>query len=148
MNIRPYVVSDQNEIIHLFRLNTPTYFSPDEERDLLKYLERYSANYYVVYDDSTLAGCGGINISKDGKTGMISWDIFHPQYQGKGWGTQLLNYRLQKLAKIKNIEKIIVRTSQLAHNFYEKNGFALVETVQDYWAPGFALYLMEYTHPI
>jgi hypothetical protein len=64
MNIRPYISTDQNAIIQLFKLNTPTYFSPDEERDLLEYLERYSANYYVIEDDSNIAGCGGINISE------------------------------------------------------------------------------------
>ena len=115
---------------------------------MLEYLERYSANYYVIEDDSTIAGCGGINISEDGKTGTISWDIFHPQHQRKGWGTKLLKYRLQKLAENKKIEKIIVRTSQLTFSFYEKNGFVLVETVTDYWAPGFDLYRMEYVHKI
>jgi len=145
MHIRPYVLSDKNEIIQLFRLNTPTYFSPDEEVELLNYLKHYSANYFVIEDGSSITGCGGINISEDGKAGMISWDIFHPQQQRKGLGTLLLNYRLQKLKENSALEKISVRTSQLVHRFYEKNGFILLETVKDYWAPGFDMYYMEYT---
>jgi ribosomal protein S18 acetylase RimI-like enzyme len=43
-----------------------------------------------------------------------------------------------------NITTIMVRTSQLAYKFYEKNGFILKEIEKDYWAKGFDLYSMTY----
>ena len=82
---------------------------------------------------------------RDSKTtGKISWDILHPEYQGKSLGSQLLKHRIGKLKSIDSIQKIIVRTSQLAYKFYEKQGFVLNEIKKDYWAKGFDMYSMEY----
>ena len=47
---------------------------------------------------------------------------------------------------MEKIEKIIVRTSQHTHLFYEKQGFVLRETIANYWSEGFDLYFMEYTN--
>jgi len=59
-------------------------------------------------------------------------------------GTKLLNYRIDKLNSFESIQKITVRTSQVAYKFYEKQGFKLFEIKKDYWAEGFDLYNMEY----
>ena len=59
-------------------------------------------------------------------------------------GTKLLKYRIDKLNSIDEIQKITVRTSQVAYLFYEKQGFELFEIIKDYWAPGFDMYNMEY----
>lgn len=91
-----------------------------------------------------LVGCGGINFSDNRMTGKISWDILHPEYQGKSLGTYLLEYRIKKLKSIDSVQRITVRTSQLAYKFYEKRGFELLEVKKDYWARGFDMYRMEY----
>ena len=142
--IREYVDPDENEIIHLLRLNTPEFFAVDEEEDLKKYLETERELYYVLLCDNKIVGCGGINFA-DGKTrGKISWDIFHPDYQGKALGTKLLKHRIDKLKSIKTIQKITVRTSQVAYKFYEKQGFELFEINKGFWADGFDMYNMVY----
>ena len=73
----------------------------------------------------------------------ISWDIIHPDYQGKSLGRKLLMYRIEVLS-YSGIKKIIVRTSQLAYKFYEKQGFTLNEIKRNYWADGFDMYSMQY----
>ena len=40
------------------------------------------------------------------------------------------------------VKTIIVRTSQLAYQFYGKVGFELEKVEKDFWAAGFDLYLM------
>ena len=70
--------------------------------------------------------------------------MVHPKYQGQSLGTQLLKYRIEKLKSIDSVRKITVRTSQLAYKFYERQGFTLKETKEDYWAKGFDMYSMEY----
>lgn len=142
--IRSYQNTDRQSIIDLFLLNTPTYFSEEEEVDLHRYLDEEIDEYFVVQIDGEIVGCGGINFSDNQSKGVISWDILHPDFQGKGIGSQLLQFRIERIIKHHHIPKIIVRTSQHVYRFYEKNGFELKEATPDYWAPGFDLYYMEY----
>lgn len=145
--IREYEQTDKEAVMNLIRLNTPEYFAPAEEVDLSDYLENERELYYVLLFDGKIVGCGGINFANDGKIGKLSWDIFHPDYQGKSLGSQLLKYRMDKLKSIDGIQKITVRTSQVAYKFYEKQGFELTEIKKDYWAKGFDMYRMEYKDP-
>lgn len=143
MIIRKHADSDRTRIIELLRLNTPDYFSPNEEKDLIDYLDNHANNYYVVEVDTIIVGCGGFNLSEDGKTGKISWDIFDPQSQGKGYGSALTKFRIRKMKEIDSIKTISVRTSQLVYPFYEKFGLEIREIVKDYWDKGFDLYRLD-----
>jgi N-acetylglutamate synthase-like GNAT family acetyltransferase len=143
MTIRPYSPSDNESIITLLRLNTPEYFAPEEEADLRDYFVNHIDRYFVVEDSGNIIGCGGINFSEDRKKAVLSWDIIHPNYQGKGVGRFLTQHRLDTINQMDGIENISVRTSQLVYKFYEKFGFELKETVKDFWAEGIDMYRME-----
>lgn len=142
--IREYRTTDKESLLELIRLNTPRYFAAEEELSFGKYLDEEVELYYVLLVDGKIAGCGGINFADGKTTGKISWDIIHPDYQGKSLGKRLLRFRIDKLGSISGIRKITVRTSQLVYKFYEKQGFVLLETQKDYWAQGLDLYKMEY----
>lgn len=144
ITIREYEPGDKETVMNLIRLNTPGYFAPEEETDLRNYLDYERELYYVLLWNGRIAGCGGINFADGKTTGKISWDILHPEYQRRSLGTQLLLYRINKLKSIGNIQKIIVRTSQLVYKFYEKHGFELQEIRKDYWAKGIDMYYMVY----
>lgn len=144
--IREYKRRDKADVINLIRLNTPRYFAADEEDDLRYYLDNERELYFVLIFEGRTVGCGGINLDDNDTIGKISWDIFHPDFQRKSLGTQLLNYRIEKLRSIESIQKISVRTSQAAFKFYQKRGFELKEIVKDYWAKGYDLYNMEYKY--
>lgn len=143
MIIRKHIDSDRKRIMELLKLNTPKYFSPEEEEDLIDYLDNHADNYYVIEDDNVIVGCGGFNLSEDGETGKISWDIFDPQRQGKGYGSALTKLRIQRIREIEGVKIVSVRTSQLVYPFYEKFGLELREVVKDYWAEGFDLYRLD-----
>ena len=143
MKIRPYTPADNESIINLLRLNTPKYFAPEEEADLKHYLSNEIDFYFVAEENNKIIGCGGINIVDNGKTARISWDIIHPEYQGKGIGGELTQYRIDRIKEIPGIEAIVVRTSQLVYPFYQKFGFEVKEVVKDYWAEGIDMYVME-----
>lgn len=142
MEIRPFQKNDIDQLLRLLRLNTPEYFSPNEQEDFIYYLNFESENYFVLSDGKEIVGCGGYNFWDEGKTARISWDILHPNHQGKGYGSHILEFRLNKIRQIKSVENIVVRTSQLVYRFYEKFGFQTVEIVKDYWDEGFDLYYM------
>lgn len=138
--IRPYQSADKAEVIKLLRLNTPQYFDPTEEKDYEHYLENELESYFVAEMDDRLIGAGGINYFREEKTARISWDLIHPDYQGRGIGLRLLKHRIEVISQEPDIERIMVRTTQLVFPFYEKAGFLLEKTVKDFWAPGFDLY--------
>lgn len=142
--IKEYVPTDKKTVMNLIKLNTPTFFAEEESDDLSKYLDTEIELYYVLIFGEKIVGCGGINFAENRTIGKISWDIIHPDYQGKSLGTKLLKYRIDILKACPNVRKITVRTSQLAYKFYEKQGFVLNEIKQNYWADGFDMYAMQY----
>lgn len=140
--IRPYAPEDREAILTLLRLNTPAFFAPEEEADFVRYLEEDAELYHVVEEDNRIVACGGMNLFDNG-TARISWDMVHPDAQGKGVGSRLTEFRIARLKETGGVERIVVRTSQLAYRFYARFGFEVKEIVTDYWAEGFDLYYME-----
>lgn len=143
MKIRQFSNADREQVLLLLRLNTPEYFSPDEQKDLIYYFDFHADNYYVAESDGVIIGSAGFNLSDDQKTAHLSWDIVHPDAQGKGLGSELTIFRIQRIKEIGSVQTLAVRTSQLAYKFYEKFGLILRETAKDYWAEGFDLYQMD-----
>lgn len=142
--IRKYKEKDKTELISLLRLNTPKFFAPSEEKDFIDYLDGHAENYFVIEESNKIIGAGGFNYGFDnGATTRISWDMIHPEKQGKGIGTKLTNFRIDEIKKNSHIHKIVVRTTQLVYEFYEKIGFQLERVEKDYWAVGFDLYEMK-----
>lgn len=144
IRIRKYHISDKPELMEILQMNTPQYFAKTEIKDFDHYLDSAIEQYFVIEINDKIVGSGGINFEKASKTGKLSWDIINPNFQGKGLGTDLLKHRITLLQSMPDVEKITVRTSQFAFQFYEKNGFVLEETQKDFWAKGFDMYKMIY----
>ena len=143
MIIRKYQPTDKQSVLELLRLNTPHFFSPNEEKDLILYLDHHAGNSYVVEMDDIIVGIGGFNLTDDGATARLSWDIFHPQTRRMGLGTTLTNFRIQRIMEIPGVMTLSVRTSQFAYKFYERFGMEIREIVKDYWDVGFDLYRLD-----
>jgi ribosomal-protein-alanine N-acetyltransferase len=141
--IRRYHPDDRNILISILRLNTPKYFDPAEEKDFEDYLDNHLEHYYVMESNGKVIGCGGVNFSTDRTIGILSWDMFHPSEQGKGLGAELTRFRIEEIKNESTINRIAVRTSQLATGFYARFGFQLKSMTKDYWGAGLDLYEME-----
>ena len=144
LEIRTYTKDDKEKLLNIISLNVPEYFAESEIEDYNLYLEHEVEDYFVVVEEGEMVGAGGINYKLHEGTAYISWDVIHPAYQNKGIGRNLLNYRISLISDNRNINKTIVRTSQLVYRFYEKNGFVLKEIHHDYWAKGYDMYYMIY----
>lgn len=144
LTIREYKAADKDNVIAILKLNVPAYFAESEIKDLEDYLENNLEKYFVAVIENQIIGAGGINFEDNGKTAKISWDFIAPKFRGKGLGQSLLKYRIDLVKSIDNSITIMVRTSQLAYKFYEKNGFILKGIENDYWAKGFDLFNMTY----
>lgn len=141
--IRTYQSTDQIALLHLLQLNIPTYFHPSEQKDFEVYLTELREDYFVVEQEGCIIGSGGINYFREEHIARISWDVLHPDWQGKGIGSQLLKHRLSHIQQQSDIQEVIVRTSQLAYLFYEKFGFQLIKKTPNFWAKDFDLYEMK-----
>lgn len=144
ISIRSYEAQDKKRLLAILGLLVPTHFAAEEIADLDQYLDQEIELYFVAELHGRVVAAAGINFDKKAGIGKLSWDFVHPEEQGKGIGKKMLLHRLEILKSMGDIHIISVRTSQLAFQFYEKNGFEIVEIREDYWAPGFDMYKMIY----
>jgi [ribosomal protein S18]-alanine N-acetyltransferase len=145
--IRPYTFADKPALLALLQLNVPRYFHASEANDFAEYLDRHLESYFVVEENGEIIGAAGINYFPEDTLARFSWDMVHPDFQGKGIGTKLTRYRIAQIRNTPGISCIVVRTTQLVHPFYRKLGFVLEKTEKDFWAPGFDLYQMRMELP-
>lgn len=145
IHIRNYLPSDKENVMAVFDSNCPAYFAPEERVLLENYLDHELEIYAVIESDDRIIGNGGVNteITEEGRNGIISWGMIHPDFHGMKIGSKLLEWRIEQLKQLPDLQKIIVRTSQLVAPFYAKHGFELKLQKKDFWAKGFDLYQME-----
>lgn len=143
-NIRKYTKEDKEEVLNLIRPLVPEYFAEEEIKDFEHYLIHEIEDYFVYQTEDKIIAAGGINYNLKNVTAIISWDMVHIDYLGKGIGRKLVEYRIEFIKKKKNIHRIVVNTSQHTFGFYEKFGFSTSKIKKDFWAEGFDLYQMEF----
>ncbi|MCC6412496.1 MAG: GNAT family N-acetyltransferase [Saprospiraceae bacterium] len=141
--IRPYNPSDHDALLDVLKRNVPANFAPEEVGDFEQYLVLHGDHYQVFEHDGKVVGGSGYNVLPETKEGRISWIFFDPEYAGKGLGKQLTYHVLGILKDEPEVDKLVVRTSQMASPFFEKFGFKLTDVQKDYWAEGIDLYYME-----
>lgn len=141
--IRPFKISDKKQLVEIFTLNTPNFFAPEEVNDFEDYLEQQSDTYFTIEYQNKIVGGIGCYVKESDKSGRITWIFFHPNSSGHGLGTQAVEHCLTILKLDPRVEKLVVTTSQLAYNFFDKFGYDLVKTEKDHWGKGLDLYLME-----
>ncbi|GHE30887.1 GNAT family N-acetyltransferase [Sphingobacterium griseoflavum] len=144
ISIRPYAPQDKTPLLEILRLLVPTYFAEEEIADFDHYLDLETELYFVAELHGKIVAAAGINFHEANKIAKLSWDFVHPAQHGKGFGTKMLQHRMDIIRCMTHIDAISVRTSQLAFQFYKKNGFELIDIQNDYWAPGFDMYKMIY----
>ncbi len=141
--IRPYTDHDKKELLRIFQLNIPHYFDQKEIVHFEDYLTKLPNTYLIIEYHGKIAGCAGYLVNEEDRSGRINWIFFHPDFHGLGLGRQLSLYCIHCLKAQADIDKLVVGTSQLVYRFFEKLGYTLLYTEENYWAPGLHLYLME-----
>lgn len=139
--IRAYNQEDFEQLIRLIQHNTPPFFDASEEILFRNYLKSVP-NYYVIEQNQSIIAGGGFELD-DKHTASLSWGMICPNWQRKGVGTELTQFRITEIKKNPDIQKVCIKTSQLAWEFYQKMGFTLLQTEIDFWAKGLDLYVME-----
>ena len=141
--IRAYLPSDKVALFDIFKHYIPSDFAPDEIHDFDSYITEYWSTYFTFEIDGQIIGGIGYQMTDAGTTGQIKWILFHPERVGKGLGKMAIEHCLPIFKSKSEIKKAIVTSSQLAYRFFEKFGFILKKTEQNYWGDGLHLYLLE-----
>jgi N-acetylglutamate synthase-like GNAT family acetyltransferase len=151
-NIRKYEATDYSACMEAFKTNVPKYFTVEEVDEYERFLIRLDDStvkdnpfYYVLELDNKLIGCGGFG-KKDGIDGIPSitfvWGMVHKEYHKKGFGEELLRFRLAEI-KVKFLDwKIILDTTQFSFTFFEKYGFKTLKITENGYGEGMHRYDM------
>ena len=144
MHIKPYNNFDKKGLLEIFLLSVPEYFDIKELDLFDSYLDKFHDTYFTFFSDSNeIIGGIGYLIHAEISEAHITWIFVHPKYFNKNVGRlgvlkciEIFNYH-------KEIQKLVVRTSQHANLFFEKFGYELTRIEKNYWGEGLDLYYME-----
>ena len=143
MNIREYVDNDHGQCLALFDSNTPVYFASTDRNDFASFLKHTKDRYLVMeHPMHGIVACGGWYLKSDRSIGGLSWGMVHQNYQKQGFGTKLLQARIEELRQAGAVCARI-RTTQVVQRFYEKAGFKIISTEPDGFGVGLDLVEME-----
>lgn len=121
----------KNECIELFSSNLNGYFSPEEVKDYSQFLDanKEPESYYVGLLDEEVVAAGGWDLQSKGY--FLRWGIIDNSHHKLGLGTQLLNFRIDKIESLYGNVDIWIKTSDKAHGFFEKFGFETSQIIPD-----------------
>lgn len=150
--IHKYEATDKDSCMQIFKTNVPTYFTLEEVNEFERFLTKLSdpeatdnPPYYVMELENKLIGCGGFGDKKgiDGTDAItFVWGMIDRSYHKKGFGEQLLQFRLEEInAQFPN-KQVILDTTQFSYTFFEKYGFKTVKITENSYGEGMHRYDM------
>ena len=142
MTLRPYIPSDAEPLLAVFRKNVPVAFAAHEIDEYAAFLPKNTDPYFVVEQSGPVVGACGYYLIREGTVARICWILTDPDGRGAGVGSTLLRHVLNEISAHSNVTRIECETSQVACGFFEKFGFVLQRTKPDHWAPGLDLYFI------
>ena len=143
MLLRPYIATDAEWLLTVFRNNVPMAFAEAEIDEYARFLSQNKDPYFVAEHNGQVVGaCGYYLIHEKSTVARICWILADPDLKGLSVGSALLRYILDQILTHPDVAVIECQTSQVAYQFFEKFGFVLRDTQPNHWAPGLDLYFM------
>ena len=147
MNIRPYGKDDRLYCIALFNSNVPLYFAENElnhfefwldgkDQNILAYQNTQKEYFYVLESQGKVIACGGMYLPKNEQRINLVWGMVHQNFHKKGFGSELLKYRLEEAEIFFPLFPLTLDTTQHSSGFFEKFNFTTIKTTENYYAPG------------
>lgn len=143
LTFKPYTAERHDECIELFKSNVPKFFDASETDDYSNYLKQHGGeDYWCAFIQNQLVGAGGIFVRPNG-VGRLVWGMIRQDLHRKGYGKQLIVFRLKKLASIPGVETIQLDTTQYNPGFFRRFGFCEVSVKENFYCPGLHSHEME-----
>lgn len=143
LEFRPYEAQYKELCLAAFDSNTPKFFDTSERESYANYLDAYAHEYYwCVFQGEEMLGAGGYYLKPDGIARLV-WGLIETTKHRQGFGRELLNFRLQEIAKHPDVHAIQLDTSQHNPRFFNRFGFVEKDYKPDFYGPGLHSYEME-----
>lgn len=142
ITLRPYLPTDAEPLLTVFRKNVPVAFAEVEIDEYARFLPQNNDPYFVAERNGQVVGACGYYLIHEGSVARICWILTDPDLKGSGVGSALLRHVLEQILTHPDVTIIECQTSQVAYQFFEKFGFVLRRTEPNHWAPGLDLYFM------
>ena len=140
---REYIKLDQPSCLEIFNSNCPTYFSQNEQKEFIEWLEKYNRpSYSVLEENGKVIACGGIFYDSALNSAGLAWGMVHNDRHGQGIGLHLTQFRLAQIEDTFPGLEQNLRTSQYTYRFYEKLGFEVQKVMTNGFSKGLDLYEM------
>ena len=120
MDLRPYQPDDRDACMAM--MDRPGFD---------RFLDALSCPYFVMEHDGAIVACGGYQLEVEEKQARLVWGMVGPQWRKMGLGRLLLMYRLREIGKVNGIERVVMETSPEAAPFFEKQGFKVIQVLED-----------------
>lgn len=151
--IKKYEPIHRKKCLEIFESNCPKFFDATEKDGLLRWLNgqdnhqnAYSDTateyYYVFIKAEKVIGCAGFYTIKNEQCAKMSWGMIHRDFHQKGFGRELLQFRLNEIQQKYPTHHIALNTSQHTFPFYEKLGFVIKKITPNGYGIGLDRYEM------
>ncbi len=144
MNItyRPVEEKDWKKVSELEKsVDSGIYLAYTTEKDVKDYLKK-STVYFIELDGEPI---GTISYEKKSDNhAYFDGMIVHPDYQGRGYATQAVDWLLNKLKNYKKIDLVTHPGNSASVIVYLKNGFRIKGWKDDYFGNGEPRLILEY----
>ncbi len=151
MQIRPYTPIDAVKCREIFISNVPKYFDAEEiakldtwmnavDTDTVPYSTAESVHFYILELKGEIIGAAGFYIVKGENDAQLNWGMVHADFQHKGYGKLLYDYRVNKIKELGR--RPTLWTSQHTYKFYEKLGMKVESVTPNGFGYGFDKYVM------
>jgi GNAT superfamily N-acetyltransferase len=121
VRIREFQKSDAEALVTILKLNMQYAYPEVEGSDAMLRVSRCPSALFLVAEES-VCPVGFIKAVYDGSRAMIHLLSVHPEFQGKGVGSKLLDAAILELRK-RGAPSISVTITDDSAGFWEKRGF-------------------------
>lgn len=134
VSFRPYRSADLADCLDIFDANCPEYFAPNERDEYAAFLADAPNGYTVCALNNSAVGAFGLSDDND-DAWRINWILMHPDAQGHGIGSLIMERALQD-ARVSGARMLRIATSPRSEGFFARFGAQPVAILEEGWGPG------------
>lgn len=105
---------------------------------ILSFFAIYKSNFYLLWEDDRVIGCGVIRWKWSRDTKSFGWWLYaiwiNPNSRGKGYGVLLIEslFKELRMRNIKEVYLTVDNSNTIAKNLYDKLGFKGIQQKNQY----------------